>query len=113
MVQKEMYTLTSRAEALPQAEGTASVARAYLEHSMYALPAPVKLFYDITCYRYEKPQAGRLREFHQFGAEVFGTAEPSADAEIIVLVDTIFKNIGIRGLTLNINSITPRVPKRV
>ncbi len=107
VVQKEMYTFPDKSERsiTLRPEGTASVARAYLEHSLYALPAPVKLFYDITCYRYEKPQTGRLREFHQFGAEVFGTAEPSIDAEIIAFVNSIFKNIGIKNLVLNINSI--------
>lgn len=107
VVQKEMYTFNDKADRsiTLRPEGTASVARAYLEHSLYALPAPVKLFYNITCYRYEKPQAGRMREFHQFGAEAYGLDTPAVDAEIIALVSTIFKNLGIKALELNINSI--------
>lgn len=107
VVQKEMYTFLDKAERsiTLRPEGTASAARAYLEHSIYAQPAPQKLFYNITCYRYEKPQAGRMREFHQFGAEMYGSAEPSADAEMIAFVNAIFQNLGITGLKLNINSI--------
>lgn len=107
VVQKEMYTFNDKGDRsiTLRPEGTASVARAYLEHSLYALPLPVKLFYSITCYRYEKPQAGRLREFHQFGIEAFGSPEPALDAEVIALASTIFKNLGIKGLSLNINSI--------
>jgi len=107
VVQKEMYTFSDKSDRsiTLRPEGTASAARAYLEHSLYALSLPVKLFYDITCYRYEKPQAGRLREFHQFGVEVFGSYEPSVDGEIIAVADTIFKNIGISNIKLNINSI--------
>ena len=107
VVQKEMYTFSDKADRsiTLRPEGTASAARAYLEHSLYALPAPVKLFYDIACYRYEKPQAGRMREFHQFGAEMYGNAEAAADAEIIAFAATIFKNLGITSLSLNINSI--------
>lgn len=107
VVQKEMYTFSDKGDRsiTLRPEGTASAARAYLEHSLYALPAPVKLFYDIACYRYEKPQAGRMREFHQFGAEMYGNAEAAADAEIIAFAAAIFKNLGITGLALNINSI--------
>jgi len=107
VVQKEMYTFEDKGgrSITLRPEGTASAARAYLEHSLYALPSPVKLFYDITCYRYEKPQAGRLREFHQFGVEAYGSDSPALDAEIIAVANAIFENLGIRGLTLNINSI--------
>ncbi len=107
VVQKEMYTFEDKAgrSITLRPEGTASAARAYIEHSLYALPAPVKLYYDLTCYRYEKPQAGRMREFHQFGVESYGSDSPAMDAEIIALVDAIFKNLGLKGLTLNINSI--------
>lgn len=107
VVQKEMYTFLDKASRsiTLRPEGTASAARAFIEHSLYAQPQPTKLFYDITCYRYEKPQAGRLREFHQFGVESFGSAEPSLDAEIIALASTMFENMGIKGLKLNINSI--------
>ena len=107
VVQKEMYTFSDKADRsiTLRPEGTASAARAYLEHSLYALPAPVKLFYNIACYRYEKPQAGRMREFHQFGAEMYGNADAAADAEIIAFAAAIFKNLGVSSLSLNINSI--------
>jgi len=107
VVQKEMYTFEDKAgrSITLRPEGTASAARAYLEHSLYALPSPVKLFYDITCYRYEKPQAGRMREFHQFGIESYGSDSPALDAEIIAVASTIFKNLGLKNITLNINSI--------
>ena len=107
VVTKEMYTFLDKADRsiTLRPEGTACAARAYLEHSMQALPQPVKLYYDIACYRYEKPQAGRLREFHQFGIEVFGGADAAVDAEVIALADTIFKTLGIDSLELNINSI--------
>ena len=85
VVQKEMYTFEDKGgrSITLRPEGTASVARAFLEHNIYAQPLPAKLCYNITCYRYEKPQAGRLREFHQFGAECYGTSEPVVDAEVI------------------------------
>ncbi len=107
VVQKEMYTFNDKGDRsiTLRPEGTASAARAYIEHSMHALPQPVKLYYCGACYRYEKPQAGRLREFHQFGIEAFGSTDPALDAEIIALASTIFKNLGATGLTLNINSI--------
>ncbi len=107
VVQKEMYTFNDKGDRsiTLRPEGTASAARAYIEHSMHALPQPVKLYYCGPCYRYEKPQAGRLREFHQFGIEAFGSEDPSLDAEIIALAATLFKKLGITGLSLNINSI--------
>lgn len=107
VVQKEMYTFNDKGDRsiTLRPEGTASAARAYIEHSMHALPQPVKLYYSCACYRYEKPQAGRLREFHQFGIEAFGAEDPSLDAEIIALASTIFKNLGAKELTLNLNSI--------
>ncbi len=107
VVQKEMYTFNDKGDRsiTLRPEGTASAARAYIEHSLHALPQPVKLYYCGPCYRYEKPQAGRLREFHQFGIEAFGSEDPSLDAEIIALAATIFKNLGITGLSLNLNSI--------
>lgn len=107
VVQKEMYTFNDKGDRsiTLRPEGTASAARAYIEHAMHALPQPVKLYYCGACYRYEKPQAGRLREFHQFGIEAYGSEDPSLDAEIIAVAFTIFKNLGILDLTLNINSI--------
>ena len=86
-------------------EGTAGAARAFLEHGLFNEPLPQKTCYITSCYRYEKPQSGRYREFHQFGVEVFGTPAPAADAEIISLAAEIFAFLGIEDLTLEINSI--------
>lgn len=107
VVQKEMYTFNDKGgrSITLRPEGTASVARAFLEHNIYAQPLPAKLCYNITCYRYEKPQAGRLREFHQFGAECYGTSEPTVDAEVISFAKTVLNELGIDKLSLNINSI--------
>jgi len=107
VVQKEMYTFNDKGgrSITLRPEGTASVARAFLEHNIYARPFPAKLCYNITCYRYEKPQAGRLREFHQFGAECFGTSSPSVDAEIISYAHTVLTELGITNLKLYLNSI--------
>ena len=107
VVQKEMYTFDDKGgrSITLRPEGTASVGRAYLEHNLYADIQPCKLFYNISCYRYEKPQAGRLREFHQFGAEVYGSPNPSIDAEVISLAMALLNRVGLSELTLNINSI--------
>jgi len=107
VVQKEMYTFLDKGgrSITLRPEGTASAARAFLEHGLFNQPLPVKLYYNISCYRYEKPQAGRLREFHQFGVEAYGSQSPQMDAEIILLCMTLFKRLGISDLTLKINSI--------
>ena len=107
VVQKEMYTFLDKGgrSVTLRPEVTAAAARAYLEHHLYAGPQPVKLYYLQSCYRYEKPQAGRLREFHQFGVEVFGSHEASIDAEIISLAATLLEELNICHVTLNINSI--------
>ncbi len=107
VVQKEMYTFLDKGERsiTLRPEGTAGAARAFLEHNMYADALPCKLYYNISCYRYEKPQAGRLREFHQFGCECYGAKGPAVDAEIITLALTVLEDLGIPGLKLNINSI--------
>ena len=107
VVQKEMYTFSDKGDRsiTLRPEGTASAARAYLEHSLFASGGITKLFYNIACYRYEKPQAGRMREFHQFGAEVYGCQNPSCDAEVIAFVHTILCNLGIKDIKLNVNSI--------
>lgn len=107
VVQKEMYTFSDKGDRsiTLRPEGTASAARAYLEHSLFASGGITKLFYNIACYRYEKPQAGRMREFHQFGAEVYGCQNPSCDAEVIAFVHTVLCNLGIKDIKLNINSI--------
>lgn len=107
VVQKEMYTFNDKGgrSISLRPEGTAGAVRAYLEHGLFNEPSPFKVFYQTSCYRYEKPQAGRLREFHQFGVECFGTESPAEDAEIIALADEIFSFLGVKGLELRINSI--------
>lgn len=107
VVQKEMYTFdTKGGESVTlRPEGTAGAARAVLEHSLENDGLPIKASYFVSCYRYEKPQAGRLREFHQFGVEEYGTQSPLADAEIICVAQSIFDRLGIKQLRLEINSI--------
>lgn len=107
VVQKEMYTFDDnggRSISL-RPEGTAGAVRAYLEHGLHNEALPQKICYLLSCYRYEKPQAGRLREFHQFGVECFGAGKPSADAEVISLADCVFKSLGVKDISLEINSI--------
>lgn len=107
VVQKEMYTFSdkgNRSISL-RPEGTAGVVRALLEHALINEGVPQKFYYLISCYRYENTQEGRQREFHQFGCEAFGTAAPVADAELIALAHGIFERLGIRNLSLEINSI--------
>ena len=107
VVQKEMYTFdTKGGESVTlRPEGTAGAARAVLEHALVNEGLPIKAYYLTSCYRYEKPQAGRLREFHQFGIEEYGTSSPVADAEVISLANSIFKRLQIKNLHLEINSI--------
>ena len=107
VVQKEMYTFDTKGKesVTLRPEGTAGAARAVLEHSLTNEGLPIKAYYLTSCYRYEKPQAGRLREFHQFGIEEYGTSSPLADAEVISLADSIFKRLQIENLHLEINSI--------
>lgn len=107
VVQKEMYTFTDKGDRsiTLRPEGTAGAARAVLESGLYAGALPVKTSYVTSCYRYEKPQAGRLREFHQFGVECFGAPAPTADAEIISLAWTVLQELGITGIELRLNSI--------
>ncbi|MCH5298093.1 MAG: histidine--tRNA ligase [Ruminococcus sp.] len=107
VVQKEMYTFdTKGGESVTlRPEGTAGAARAVLEHSLENDGLPIKASYFVSCYRYEKPQAGRLREFHQFGVEEYGTQSPIADAEIICVAKSIFDRLGIKQLRLELNSI--------
>ena len=107
VVQKEMYTFETKGKesVTLRPEGTAGAARAILEHSLTNEGLPIKAYYLTSCYRYEKPQAGRLREFHQFGIEEYGTSSPLADAEVISLADSIFKRLQIKDLHLEINSI--------
>ncbi len=107
VVQKEMYTFNDKGDRsiTLRPEGTAGVVRSYLEHGLFNEPMPQKLCYLTSCYRYEKPQAGRLREFHQFGIECLGTASPAADAEVIAVADNLFAFLGVKNLRLEINSI--------
>lgn len=107
VVQKEMYTFTDQGgrELALRPEGTAGVNRAVIENGLINGALPVKLSYAISCFRAEKPQAGRMREFHQLGMELFGASSPSADAEVIAFVDEFFRLLGIRNISLEINSI--------
>lgn len=108
IVQKEMYTFRDRSNRsiTLRPEGTASVVRAFIEHGLYSEPQPVKLFYlSLPIFRYEKPQAGRYRQHHQFGAEIFGSPEPAADAEVITLAWDLFSRLGVKDLRLLLNSI--------
>lgn len=107
VVQKEMYTFLDKGERsiTLKAEGTAPAVRAFVESSLYADAQPTKLFYFTPVFRYENVQKGRLRQHHQFGVELFGSDEPSADAEVISIAMRAFEELGIKGLTLKINSI--------
>lgn len=107
VVQKEMYTFEDQGKrsVTLKPEGTAGAVRAYLEHGLANEPMPVKLYYLTPCYRYEKAQAGRQREFHQFGVEMLGSALPIADAELIVFAHSLFDRLCVKNLKLKINSI--------
>ncbi len=107
VVEKEMYTFEDKGgrSITLRPEGTASAARSYIEHGLFNNPQPTKLYYMIGCYRYEKPQAGRYREFRQFGVEYYGSREPSIDAEVMSLALMIYDKLGLKNLSLNINSI--------
>ncbi len=107
VVEKEMYTFNDKGDRsiTLRPEGTAGAVRSFIEHGMFNDPQPTKLYYLISCYRYEKPQAGRYREFHQFGVEYFGTQSPATDAEMISLPWMLYKRLGLKNLTLNLNSI--------
>ncbi len=107
IVQKEMYTFEDKGKRsiTLKPEGTAGAARAYLEHKMFADPQPTKLFYITPCFRYEKPQAGRDRQFTQFGVELYGSESPMADAEVISLAYELLRRMGITNVTLHINSL--------
>lgn len=107
VVQKEMYTFRTKGNdsITLRPEGTAGAARAMLEHALYNQGLPIKICYLTSCYRYEKPQAGRLREFHQFGLEVYGAEAPQADVELIAMTRGIFKKLGLKNVKLEINSI--------
>lgn len=107
VVDKEMYTFTDRGERsiTLRPENTASAVRAYLQNKLYAEDALTKLFYIGSMFRYDRPQAGRMREFHQFGVEALGEANPAVDAEIILLAMEFLKSLGLKDLKLSLNSV--------
>lgn len=112
IVQKEMYTFEDKGNRsiTLKPEGTAGLVRSFVEHGLYAVAQPTKAYYlNCPVFRYENPQAGRLREHHQFGVEAFGASSASIDAEIISIALKLFETVGVKGLALNINSIGCKV----
>lgn len=107
VVTKEMYTFEDKGgrSITLKPEGTAGAARSFIENGLANSPLPLKAFYIAPCYRYERPQAGRLREFHQFGIEVFGSPSPDTDAEVIFAASSFLKKLGIKDTRLELNSI--------
>lgn len=107
VVEKEMYTFTDKSgrSITLRPEGTAGIVRSYLENKLYGQAQPVKLYYIGPMFRYERPQAGRFRQFHQFGVEVFGSNDPALDAEVIILGVDYLKKLGLEKLDVYINSI--------
>lgn len=107
IVQKEMYTFNDKGDRsiTLKPEGTAPTVRAFIENRLFNEAQPTKLYYMIPCFRYENVQKGRLRQFHQYGVEVFGSKEPSMDAEVISLAMEALKNLGLKSLSLNINNL--------
>lgn len=107
IVEKEMYTFDDRGgdSITLRPEGTAPVCRAYLEHGMHNLPQPVRMYYFCPVFRYERPQAGRFRQHHQFGLEVLGDSDASVDAEVIEIAWRLMKSLGLIDINLMINSV--------
>ena len=107
VVQKEMYTVSATGDSTftLRPEGTAGTIRAMIENGILNEGFPQKAYYILSCFRHEKPQAGRLREFHQFGCEMAGSADAHADAEVISLAKSVLDSLGLKGIQLNINSI--------
>ncbi len=107
IIDKEMYLFEDRSgqKLALRAEGTAPVCRAYLEHGLFNLPQPVKLYYLGPTFRYERPQAGRYRQHHQFGYEAIGDADPALDAEVIEMARQFFFSLGLSGFSIQLNSI--------
>ncbi len=107
VVEKQMYTFEDKGgrSITLRPEGTAGAVRAMLENGLSNAGLPVKLYYDISCYRYEKPQKGRMRELHQFGVELFGAAEPVADAQVIAMGLSALQRLGLKDVGLQLNSI--------
>lgn len=107
IVQKEMYTFKDKGDRsiTLKPEGTAPIVRAFIENRLFNEAQPTKLYYVIPCFRYENVQKGRFRQFHQCGVEIFGSKEPSMDAEVISFAMEVLKNLGLKGLKLNINNL--------
>ncbi len=107
IVEKEMYTFTDKGDnkITLRPEGTAPVCRAYLEHGLQNQPQPVKFYYLAPIFRYERPQAGRLRQHHQFGCEAIGDDDPALDSEVIDMAWQFFLSLGLQRLSLQLNSI--------
>lgn len=107
VVTKETYDFTDRGDRKMtlRPEGTAGVVRSYVENKLYGEPGPVKLYYNGTMYRYERPQSGRDREFTQFGVEVLGSDDPMVDAEVISIPVVLFATLGLKGVKVKINSL--------
>ena len=106
VVQKEMYTVMAKETKYTlRPEGTAGTIRAMLQNGLLNEALPQRVYYITSCFRHERPQAGRLREFHQFGLEMAGSKAPCADAEVISLVKTLLDRLGLKNIELNINSI--------
>jgi len=107
IIKKEMYTLKTRGGDLLslRPEWTAPVVRSYIQHGMHSLPQPLKLWYFGPCYRYERPQFGRFRQFRQFGFEVFGESNPVTDAQIILIFYNILKELKLKDIVVEVNSI--------
>lgn len=107
IVNKEMYTFNDKGNRsiTLRPEGTASTARAFIEHKMQGLPLPVKLYYMGPMFRYERPQKGRFRQFHQFGIEAFGSVDPALDSEIIAFAMEFYTRLGLKGLKVRLNSV--------
>jgi histidyl-tRNA synthetase len=106
VVQKEMYSVKAKeSEFTLRPEGTAGTIRAMVQNGLLNDALPQKVFYVLSCFRHERPQAGRLREFHQFGVEMAGSQSPYADAEVVSLAKSIIDRTGLKGIALNVNSI--------
>ncbi len=107
IVNKEMYTFEDKGgrSVTLKPEGTAGVVRSYIENGLSQLPQPLKMYYETPVFRYERPQAGRLREHHQFGVEIYGADTPAQDVEVMMIARTLFKRLGVPAPALHINSI--------
>ena len=110
IVEKEMYTFSDKGgrSITLRPEGTAPVVRAYIQHKLHGQGGTTKLFYLGPMFRQERPQAGRFRQFHQFGVELIGEETPLADAEVILLAHDLYQHLGLTELEIYLNSVEPR-----